>query len=91
MHCEIIDCYFNVFLIEIQPKKENFKCFLSARVWTPKPIYWPPKQPEYITVKIQNPFFSQLLLLSISLYVITHRTLMISHRCLADQKILLSD
>ena len=62
MHCEIIDCYFNVFFIEIQPKKENFKCFLSTRVWTPKLIYWPPKKPEYITVKIQNPFFFSITL-----------------------------
>ena len=48
-HCEIIDCYFNVF-VEIQLKIENLKCFLGARVWVPKPVHQSPKRPEYVTV-----------------------------------------
>ena len=36
MHCGITDCYFNIFLVEIQLKKENLKCFLGARVWAPE-------------------------------------------------------
>ena len=48
-HCEIIDCFFNVF-VEIQLKIENLKCFLGARVWVPKPVHQSPKRPEYVTV-----------------------------------------
>ena len=43
------DCYFNIFFVEIQLKKENWKCFLGARVWAPKLVCWSPKQPEYVT------------------------------------------
>ena len=47
MHCEIIDCYFSVFFVEIQLKKENVKSiFLGTKVWTP---YWSPKRPGYVT------------------------------------------
>ena len=50
MDCEIIGHYFNIFLVEIQLKKSKLeKSFLGARVWAPKPVYWSPKQPEYIT------------------------------------------
>ena len=31
-HCEIIDSYFNIFFVEIQPKKEN----LEIVFWAPK-------------------------------------------------------
>ena len=33
MHCKIIDRHFNVFFVEMQLKKENFKCFLCVRVY----------------------------------------------------------
>ena len=60
-HFEIIRCIVKLliatltyFFVEIQLKKRKLeKCFLGARVWAPKPIYWSPKQPEYITVDIQ--------------------------------------
>ena len=29
-------------------KRKLEKCFLGARVWAPKPVYWSPKWPEYI-------------------------------------------
>ena len=32
MYCEIIDCYFNVFFVEIQLKKENLK----SAFWLPE-------------------------------------------------------
>ena len=31
MHREIIDCYFNIFFVEIQLKKENLKVFLGCQ------------------------------------------------------------
>ena len=39
------------FFVEMQLKKENLTStyFLGARVWALKPVYWPPKQPGYVT------------------------------------------
>ena len=45
MHCEIIDCYFNIFFVEIQLKKKNLKSVF----WVPKLVDWSPKGPENIT------------------------------------------
>ena len=55
MHYEIIGRYFKVFFIKIQLKSEKLeKCFLGARVWTPKLVYQSPKLPEYITVVLKE-------------------------------------
>ena len=52
MHCEIIDCYFNIFFfVEIQLRKQNFKSFFGergTRVWSPKLVYQTLKQPDYV-------------------------------------------
>ena len=50
MHCKIIDCYFNIFFVEMQVKKENttWKVFWGA----PKLVCRYSKQPEYVTVMI---------------------------------------
>ena len=49
MHCEITDCYFNVFFVEMQLKKENMKSvFFGARVWAPKSVYRSPNRPKYM-------------------------------------------
>ena len=55
MHCEMTDCYFNIYFIKIQLKIENLKIvFLGARVWAPKPVHQAPKWSEYITGQIQK-------------------------------------
>ena len=56
MHYEIIDCYFNIFFVEIQLNKTNKqtnkleKFFLGTRAWAPKLVHWSPKQPGYVPV-----------------------------------------
>ena len=56
MHYEIIDCYFNIFFVEIQLKKTNKleKCFLGTRAWAPKLVHWSPKQPGYVPVIMRS-------------------------------------
>ena len=49
MHCEIIDRYFNVFLVEIQLKKEDFEIVFGHQNLGRKPVYRSPKRPEYVT------------------------------------------
>ena len=49
MHCEIIDCCFSLFFVEIPLKKENLKYFLGTTIWASKLVYRSPKRPEYGT------------------------------------------
>ena len=49
MHFEIIDCYFNIFFVQIQQKKENMKSVFGPQSQASKLVYQSHKQPEYVT------------------------------------------
>ena len=51
VYCEIIDCYFNVFFVEMQLKKKLKKRFMGAKICGSKPVYQPPKWSGYMTTE----------------------------------------
>ena len=62
MHCEITDCYFNKFFVELQIKRDNLKSVF----WVPEfghqnPIYRSPKQLEYVTTNHDGTFYFKFL------------------------------
>ena len=66
----------HIFWWNTTEKRKLEKCFLGTRVFGPKPVYWSPKQPGYITGFMADIKFLKMLSVSLQNRIIFYLTWM---------------